>query len=236
MSNSKKIVRFCAMVIKYIEKILSVPKSLYASWRFCPDVSPWRLPLFVRFNTCLRGNGLIIVNKPKTGGKKSRLMVGFGNVGLYIKRFSPAVLEINGKVMVDGRANFGQGAKLCVGKGATLHIGDNVVNTAEARIVCFCKMNIGENALLGWEATIMDTDFHHTENVNTGELSIEKKEVTVGKGVWIGQRATVLKGCRIANNCIVGACAVVTKSFTQENTFLAGNPAVVKKIDIKIHR
>lgn len=212
----------------FFEKILSIPKSFYASWRFCSDASPWKLPLLVRYDTRLLGNGLIYVNR-------GRLMIGFGNVGLYVKRFSPAVLEVYGKINVEGKAYLGQGAKVCVGKNAMLNIGNNVTNTAEARIVCFNKMSIGKNTVLGWETTLMDTDFHKTENVSTGELSIPEKEIKIGEGVWIGQRATILKGCQIANGCIVAACAVVTKSFLYENAILAGNPAVVKKMGFRLH-
>ena len=43
--------------------------------------------------------------------------------------------------------------------------------------------------------------------------------------------ATLLPGCDVANNCIVGAAAVVTKSIEQ-NSACAGNPAVVIKRDI----
>lgn len=212
------------------EKILSIPKSFYASWRFCSDASPWKLPLLVRYNTRLLGRGLISINR---GG---RLMIGFGNVGLYVKCYSPAVLEVYGKIKVEGKVYLGQGAKVCVGKNSMLNIGNNVVNTAEARIVCFNKMSIGKNTVLGWEATLMDTDFHKTENVSTGELSIPEKEIKIGEGVWIGLRATILKGCQIANGCIVAACAVVAKSFVDENAILAGNPAVVKKIGFRLHR
>ena len=41
--------------------------------------------------------------------------------------------------------------------------------------------------------------------------------------------ASLLKGSVIPTGCIVAAEAVITKTFKNENTLLAGNPAVEKK-------
>lgn len=57
--------------------------------------------------------------------------------------------------------------------------------------------------------------------VSKGKL----KPVIVGKNVWIGNNVTILKGSVIGDNCIIGACSVVTGKCFAENTVLAGNPA-----------
>jgi len=52
--------------------------------------------------------------------------------------------------------------------------------------------------------------------------------VIIGDNVWIGANAVILPEVTIANGCIIGAGAVVTKSCKEENCIIAGNPA--KKI------
>lgn len=52
-----------------IEKILSLPKSLYVSLRFFPLVQAIRIPILVRYNTKLTSlSGLVKVN---SGGGKN---------------------------------------------------------------------------------------------------------------------------------------------------------------------
>ena len=51
--------------------------------------------------------------------------------------------------------------------------------------------------------------------------------ITIGRNCFIGQNALVLYGVSIADNVIVAAGSVVTKSITESNVIVAGNPAKV---------
>jgi acetyltransferase-like isoleucine patch superfamily enzyme len=55
----------------------------------------------------------------------------------------------------------------------------------------------------------------------------EKDPIVIGDNVWIGANAIILPGVEIGNYCVVGAGAVVTKSFKNDNLIIAGNPARV---------
>lgn len=52
-------------------------------------------------------------------------------------------------------------------------------------------------------------------------------EIIIGNNNFIGARTIILPGCQLADNIIVGAGSVVTKSFFKENVIIAGNPAKV---------
>ena len=59
-------------------------------------------------------------------------------------------------------------------------------------------------------------------NKRTGEkMSIPK----LGKNVDVGIGAMIIGDVEIADNCVIGAGAVVTKSFTKPGTIIAGVPA-----------
>ena len=163
------------------------------------------------------------------GGKTALLRVGFGKVGIFDNRYERSILQIDGEIHLNGKCSLGQGARLCVTEKRTLTFGDNYNNTAAGNIICTKRISFGDDVLVSWNTTIMDTDWHRVENVITKEIIDKSREITIGNNVWIGMGASILKGSVIPNGCIVAAEAVITKTFKNENTLLAGNPAVEKK-------
>jgi maltose O-acetyltransferase len=55
------------------------------------------------------------------------------------------------------------------------------------------------------------------------------KPIKIGNNVWIGAKATILKGVTIGDGAIIGANAVVTKDLLA-NGVAVGNPAKVIKM------
>ena len=49
--------------------------------------------------------------------------------------------------------------------------------------------------------------------------------IKIGNNCFIGQNTLILPGVELADNIIVGAGSVVTKSFKEEGIIIAGNPA-----------
>ncbi len=110
-------------------------------------------------------------------------------------------------------------------KGASISIGDNVGITGG--VICAARsINIGEGTLVGANSIILDTDFHPIDSTNRrfNKANIKSREVLVGKNVFIGTNAIILKGITIGNNAVIGAGSVVTKNIAK-NTIAVGNPA-----------
>jgi len=216
------------MVLEYI---LSLPKSFYVSWRLTSFREALHFPIVVRYNTkivSLKGH-VEISNRKR---KRASIIIGFNNVGIYDKKHSRPILQIEGKMVVNGQATFGQGAKICVMQNGTLAVGDNFNNTAEGVVICCKQITIGQNCLMSWETVIMDSDWHRVKNLENGDVSEESKEIDIEDDVWIGLRATVLKGAYIPAGCIVAANTTVTKAFCNRNTLLAGSPAKERKYNV----
>lgn len=57
-------------------------------------------------------------------------------------------------------------------------------------------------------------------------------DVVIGEQCWIGMNSVLLPGVKLGNHTVVGAGAVVTKSFEEGFCIVAGNPAkVIKRMD-----
>ena len=86
--------------------------------------------------------------------------------------------------------------------------------------VRICHKNVIINGYVG-----NDCIFHGNNvigNKKTGEKSAIPK---IGNNVDIGIGAIIIGDVVIADNCIIGAGAVVTKSFTEPGSVIVGNPA-----------
>jgi acetyltransferase-like isoleucine patch superfamily enzyme len=53
----------------------------------------------------------------------------------------------------------------------------------------------------------------------------ESKPIYIGRNCWIGSNSIILPGVTLADNTVVGAGSVVTKSFLDGHCVIAGNPA-----------
>lgn len=95
------------------------------------------------------------------------------------------------------------------------HYGYLVVN-AQARVGKFCDIHQGVN--IG-------------QNIEPGSVP------TIGDNVWIGSGAKLFGKITIGNRIMIGANAVVNKSFSEENITIAGVPArKVKDSGTPYHR
>lgn len=60
--------------------------------------------------------------------------------------------------------------------------------------------------------------------------------VNIGNHVWLCQNTSILKYVNIPSNTVVAYGSVVTKSLTDENVIIAGNPAKIVKKNVNWSR
>jgi acetyltransferase-like isoleucine patch superfamily enzyme len=113
--------------------------------------------------------------------------------------------------------------------GAELDLGPRV--GISGTVLCAgSSIRIGEQTIIGAGALIIDNDFHSPagEWGWTHDLTSSARPIKIGRGVFIGARAIILKGVTIGDRAIIGAGAVVTKD-VPESHLAVGNPARVMK-------
>ena len=109
---------------------------------------------------------------------------------------------------------------------AQLILGKNV-GISGTTICAGLSIEIGEGTIVGSGAMIIDNDFHspHGEWGWQNEFQKNARPIKIGRGVFIGARAIILKGVTVGDRAIIGAGAVVTKDI-HEGQIACGNPAV----------
>jgi acetyltransferase-like isoleucine patch superfamily enzyme len=109
------------------------------------------------------------------------------------------------------------GAEIILGRG---------VGLSSNSVCAALRIDIGEGTFVGAGAMIFDNDFHSPLGEwNWGNAAPDNpKPVIIGRGVFIGARAIILKGVTIGDRAVVGAGAVVTKDVPARG-LAAGNPA-----------
>lgn len=94
------------------------------------------------------------------------------------------------------------------------------------------KIEFGDDNLLSAQITLRTGDSHSILAADTGQRINPGESIAIANHVWIGNGATLLKGVRIGNDCVIGTNAVVTKSPDETNVILGGNPARIIKRNI----
>jgi acetyltransferase-like isoleucine patch superfamily enzyme len=161
--------------------------------------------------------------------------------------------QFDGRVVFNGRPiiTLAPGSRLVIGDGVTLNsaprtnplgcfqpatvrtwapgaelILERNVGVSACSVCAALSIRIGEGTILGAGAMVFDNDFHLPEGAwGWGEGSAATaRPIVIGRGVFVGTRAMVLKGVTIGDRAVVGAGAVVTKD-VPPGAIAVGNPA-----------
>lgn len=139
-------------------------------------------------------------------------------------------LEENSNLSVIGVFQAYYDTEIWVYPNGKLTLGHGYIN-AGTQIRCMESITIGDGCAIGRNVMIMDFDAHEI-TYEDGSKNQITAPISIGKHVWIGAGATILKGVTIGDNVVVGAGSVVTKN-APANTIVAGNPARVIRENIQ---
>ncbi len=206
------------MVSRWILRVLMAPRVLTGR-----VVDLWVAPWVVRARGARLGRGCRFAGIPwirMVAGAK----ISIGNGVLISSRLSANTATMPHPTMLSA-----------VKPGAVIEIGDGV-GLSGVSIVAARSVRIGDRALVGSGAVLWDTDFHPLDPAARRRHPTEgarAEPIAVGRDVFIGARAIILKGVTIGDGAVVGAGAVVSAD-VPPGAVVAGNPArVVRKMGMK---
>jgi acetyltransferase-like isoleucine patch superfamily enzyme len=154
---------------------------------------------------------------------------------LAFKRFhskEPEALVLGSHCTMDGvHFDLGPAGRIRVG---------NFCYFTNAVLLCELEIVIGNYVLIGWNATIADTDFHPiapaeriADAIACSPLGkqhprpdIARRAVIIEDDAWIGPNSTILKGVRIGAGAIIEPGSLVTRDVAP-GARVMGNPAQI---------
>lgn len=215
------------MAIKLLQSVLRqlggvkwLPKLLRYNY-FCKHVvSKSHLPLQMNGHTVF------------DFGKGSTLEIGETlQVGLQLVRGSHKETRIqlqeNARIVIPTHYIIHAGCFVSVCPNSTLTLHAGFINE-NVQITCGDRIEIGEGTSIARDVVIRSFDGHQI--VAPG--STLSAPIIIGKHVWIGQAAMILKGVTIGDGAVIAAGAVVTKDIPA-HCLAAGVPAKIIKTDIE---
>ena len=171
-------------------------------------------------NTIKRKSGLgekfhILVN-----GNDNRIDIGHNCV------LTNTIINISGnnnRLIIEDDVRFLGPCEIRIMGGGTLHIKRNAGVRGVEFNINEAKVFIGERCMFSYGITIRNHDSHRIINAE-GEVVNKPKDIVLGNHVWIAQNVTILKGCYIGDDSVIGFGAIVTKGCAN-GTIMTSVPA-----------
>lgn len=132
------------------------------------------------------------------------------------------IMRKDSKLVINGPVTQAYGSTIEIHEAALVEIGSAYINVGSV-ILAAKKIQIGSGALISRNVFIYDSDHHDILDEN-GLKSNYDKEVIIKEHVWIGIKATILRGSRIGSGSVISAGSVVTGR-VKDNTLSMGYPA-----------
>lgn len=202
----------------------SIFSTIYFNFRCLPLSQAWKLPVILYKPHFGNLSGKVIIE-----GKVRPGIVQLGQCKVPFYPDSGIKINLSGIAIFRGSCMMGNDCCLSVGKGATLTIGDHFYASCSLKLSCVNKVEILENATVGWDCIITDSDFHTLTKVEGGYTK-GYGEIHIGKNNWLATRCVVLKNTKTPDYCTTSASSTLSRDYT-----LFGNNVIIgNKSDVEI--
>ena len=143
-------------------------------------------------------------------------------------RLGPRVMiqvQPGGHLSIGDRVTIGSGTEIVVTSGAEMLIGDDVFIGRLGVLAARTRITIGPGCMLAEMVSIRDHDHVPGRPPSDGIYKVERLDV--GRDVWIGAKASLVRRARIGDGAVIGAHALVNRA-VPARALAAGVPATVR--------
>jgi acetyltransferase-like isoleucine patch superfamily enzyme len=133
----------------------------------------------------------------------------------------------NGSLEIGRATDVRRGVTInCSGR---LEVGEEVVLSTGTHLHCAHHIGIGDWTIIGEYSTVVDSRHLPTDDDQPIHHSTATGEVTIGRNVWLGAKATVGSQVHIGDRAIIAGGAVVTRD-VPDGMLAAGVPARARPV------
>lgn len=160
----------------------------------------------VKINDAMK-RGMIKIGKWKAKAHNSARIINYG------------IIEFNGNIEI-------QGGCVIENYGGDIQFGNENLIAESCKLMCKKNIKFGNNVRVGYESTLMDTDFHYLINLESRVIKNNTKAIGIGEGVWISSNCKIMKGTHIPQGSIVVGNTLLNRDYSTEPPFtiFAGIP------------
>ena len=128
------------------------------------------------------------------------------------------------KLVLEDRVRLGRHVKFYLDSSeACIEIGARSAINRRTELCARSRIKIGKDCAIGWDVCITDSDYHEFEG------AVRDAPVEIGDHVWIGARATILKGVTIGHGAVIAAGAVITQDVPERALIVGPRSQVVRE-------
>lgn len=203
----------------------NILKSVYFNFHYLPFKQAVHLPILLYKPKLRELKGTIRFDcKVKFG----MVFLGFPYAPIY-PNSGIMFQNLGGTIVFKGSCNIGSNSGLSIGEKGTCVFGSRFFSTASLKLLCFNCIEFGENARVGWDCMIMDTDFHKLSKLSGG-YSKGIGSISIGSNNWIGNGCLIMKRTKTPNYCTVQARTILDKALDVPEYSIIGQ---AREIEIK---
>lgn len=206
-----------------IKKILEV--SLIKTLRFNIHyfgIKGLKLPILVsRYTKLSNLKGKVIIANPRSFG----IHFGFSGVSIFDEKYQKSIWDNEGNVYFNSFATLGEGTRIS-NKGE-LRFGKGFRLTADSYIICYKKIEFGDDSLVSWNCSFMDTDFHKIMDADEHIINNDSP-IRIGDRVWIANGVSILKGTHIKDDVVIAAGSLISGKTIDSNVIACSSGKVLK--------
>lgn len=214
-------------------------KEMIKNFVYCHPNLTRRCVQFINmlsFNRVSKGKNNVKINGLLKHSKI--IVVGTGNTIIVddyarLQKCAITVSGNNNTIRIGKKTYLEYGELYIEDDNGEISIGENTIVSAHFHFAEIegTKIRIGSNCLFSAGASIRTGDSHTIMDATSRKRINPSSDVIIDNHVWLGNGATVLKGCHISENCVVGTNSVLTKSMNA-GCVAAGNPAKIIRENI----
>lgn len=210
-------------MINLVKYIVSLFKTVYFNFKVFDFKKALKLPVFISYNTKIYGVSKNSIEIDTEKISMAMIKFGFGGTDFIPAQKSCIKIQKGAKLRFQGKAFLGDGICISVENKALINFGENFSCNKNCIIYSCNSIEIGKNALLGWNVNLRDNDGHTI--IYKDEKKENEKAIIIKDNVWIGAYVDILKGVLISENSVVATRSCVTKEFNNANLLIGGYPA-----------